>query len=1166
MTTSPSFQEAAGSAGRPMAEPANVPPPPKHQGRRWVRLLAWIAAIIAIVIGVISFAPGPAARLVLHYYLDDLGIDVDGERTLDVDLWRGSMSFGPASFSFGGATPGEVERIGLDFSMTGLLKQRAIVTTLVIEGLNLHLAQAADGQITINGVPLTGLVASPEEAAEAKEKKASSWGTAIDSFDLKNSRVTFLAADERQAELHLDDLTLVGFRSWQPDEPGSFTLRGQLNGMPVSAEGEASPFADAIRVRLRYGIDGIEFPRIEQLTGPLGFDRAAGQFSIQGAGEATIEPDSATQIAATGDIKADAIDAALSKAVAFKMQSAESNYALKVGIAANGATTIAGSASIDSVQGHIDIPGGPAVAFERASLPTSDLAIAVATDGSLRLSSAPTLDVTNLSINGEPQVASRELKVQISELTVATGKGLTLETTGALSATDLVYGSAEHAQPLVSAPAADVTFTKITVNQAPHRLQIMGSSALKAPSIGISLPPSSGNTDANATTLRSPAISLTDTDFTTTGGETRLQSHLSATFDEIKVGTNTGVRESKRQSRSSAGTPAPLLATGPVSIDFAPLELTQSAEALRLKTTLTSEWQGIKSSIASAPQRPEVAASSLKLVTAPLNVVVKGPETEVSGGIQLSLNDIAARWASPLAATHGADVASQGSAGKLALEASQLAVSVSGSGVKSSGSMNINGDAIGLRSTEIDTLAGGEISLGRLRSTITEFAFDQTSQPGWRLALSASLDKLATGKPHTVPRMHAEGIEIRDLAVNDRGGVDVDAVIFNNTNAAISRQWLERMGGDPAAEQVAKKAEEVVEKAKEEKAPLRIGQLRVENNADINFEDDVLRPPARFSLKVEALDVGELNTAKPNLKTDLLLRARLNEFTPIQAQGWVSPLGQNPDFALNANIKYLQLPQLSPYSSQAIGINIESGRLSISADAAANEGNLSGVVNLAANSLVLQAVNATAENQVQQSIGLPLNSALGLLEDDDGRINLSIPLAGNLASPSFDFGDAIAQAMTNVVKGAVLAPFRLALLPVTLLSSVAGSDVPQLAPITFEPNTDTPDANGKTVLAALTKLLQEQPKLSVQVCGRATLQDRAAALAKEALPDESDPIYPVAVSDLRAGLGQLAQARTTVIRRALSDESSDIRRGRVRECRSEYNEQDNGPPRAEIKF
>lgn len=116
------------------------------------------------------------------------------------------------------------------------------------------------------------------------------------------------------------------------------------------------------------------------------------------------------------------------------------------------------------------------------------------------------------------------------------------------------------------------------------------------------------------------------------------------------------------------------------------------------------------------------------------------------------------------------------------------------------------------------------------------------------------------------------------------------------------------------------------------------------------------------------------------------------------------------------------MPPLSPYTLRAAGLNIESGSLKLDADASANAGALSGVLRLNVGDLAVQSASAEEAARVEQTIGLPVGAAIGLIQGDDGRIRLDIPLSGDLTSPSFDFGDAIGQAVTNVLKGAVLAP------------------------------------------------------------------------------------------------------------------------------------------------
>ncbi len=73
----------------------------------------------------------------LAHYVEGLGIDVQGTRTLDVELWKGRITFGPARFSLGDADPGQITSMALQFSLPPIFQRHALLTTLVIEGLQL---------------------------------------------------------------------------------------------------------------------------------------------------------------------------------------------------------------------------------------------------------------------------------------------------------------------------------------------------------------------------------------------------------------------------------------------------------------------------------------------------------------------------------------------------------------------------------------------------------------------------------------------------------------------------------------------------------------------------------------------------------------------------------------------------------------------------------------------------------------------------------------------------------------------------------------------------------------------------------------------------------------------------------------------------------------------
>lgn len=1180
MTAANADHQPGELSGRSPAPPASSGAGgPKRAGGRFRRICLWLVGVVAVIAGIITFAPAPLARLILHYYLDDLGIDVSGEQTLDINLWKGQIAFGPVNFKFGDAAPGQVSRLGLDFSIPRLVSRRALVTTLTIEGLDLKLTQTPEGELRLNGVPLSNLLASEPKAAEPQAEEAatdkkSAWGAGLDSFELKNSKLTFVTQQGRQAQLQIDNLGLIGFRTWQPDDPGTFSLSGQINGISVNAEGEARPFAEELRVGLKYQIEGIELAKIQQFTGPLGFERNAGTFALEGAGEISQLLKGGTSIASSGEVSIDGLDLSMPGAVAVGIRDGKSAFELRTQLEPDGAFNTAGSVSIDAATGRVQIPDGPDVSFDHASMPTADMALSLAADGGMQLRGVPTLDIAKPAMTGPVHVSGDRLALKLTDLGVdSSAKGTDVTTSGTVTLE----------QPRVEVPAAggaqglkaqstgfDVALTDVAVKQSQDGIHITGGGAKINPgTLQLSLPGENAASAPFVATLDKLSLTLNDLALDTAQNEMRFKTSANASLTSI-AGNNerqppvAGSRTRPPAARGSASSGSSV-AVGPISIALPSLELTQQPDKLQITATMSSAWSKLQATLRDIPARPGLTFSDLKLDTSPLTLEMTGKGMRVAGNANIGLSDADARWDSAVAAARGATVESRGSATALTLALSGADLRTSGGGADGKAALRLTGRNLRMASPELDTVAGGQVGVDKLQAEVKEITAGRPPAPAWRLAFDATLDALSTGKANAIPRMEAKRVEIRNLAIDDRGSVDADAFIITKTDAAISRSWLTRLGGDPAAEQVAKTAIEVAQRAEKEKAPLRIGRLRVEDSANVNFEDDILKPPARFALKIDSFDMGELNSAKPDGRTDVFLRAKLNEFTPIEAQGWAEVLAAKPDFALNASVKYLQLPQLSPYTAQAIGVNIESGRLTVNADATAKQGELQGVIKLAANSLELGSVSAETASHAENTIGVPLNTALGLLEDDDGRIELSIPLSGNLASPSFDPGDVIAQAMTNVVKGAVLAPFKLALLPVTLLAGAAEGSVPKLAPISFEANTDVPDAQGKTVLEALATLLRDQSKLKVQVCGRATQADRQAALQKQALPDESDPIYPTSVADLRAGLGQLAQARTSVVRRILSDQYS-IPRRQVLECRSAYEESDPGAPRLAIKF
>ena len=53
--------------------------------------------------------------------------------------------------------------------------------------------------------------------------------------------------------------------------------------------------------------------------------------------------------------------------------------------------------------------------------------------------------------------------------------------------------------------------------------------------------------------------------------------------------------------------------------------------------------------------------------------------------------------------------------------------------------------------------------------------------------------------------------------------------------------------------------------------------------------------------------------------------------------------------------------------------------------------------------------------RITEKVGMPLEMAVDLLKDIDGRIALSLPITGRVSDPDVDFGPAINKAIGNVL-------------------------------------------------------------------------------------------------------------------------------------------------------
>ena len=183
---------------------------------------------------------------------------------------------------------------------------------------------------------------------------------------------------------------------------------------------------------------------------------------------------------------------------------------------------------------------------------------------------------------------------------------------------------------------------------------------------------------------------------------------------------------------------------------------------------------------------------------------------------------------------------------------------------------------------------------------------------------------------------------------------------------------------------------------------------------------------------------------------------------------------------VRGTFRNLQLPSFNPYVVKFAGYRIASGNLSANLRYRVRSGRLEGT-----NELAVEQMQLGGKVRKAGARDLPLDLLVALLADRNGRIDVHIPVSGDLHDPKFDFGAVFAQAFRKIVT----APFR----ALTAALGKAGRDR-EFGEVAFEPGTAEASKQTRDDLQQIAQALAKRPGLALSVCGGYDPERDAAAL------------------------------------------------------------------------
>ena len=250
---------------------------------------------------------------------------------------------------------------------------------------------------------------------------------------------------------------------------------------------------------------------------------------------------------------------------------------------------------------------------------------------------------------------------------------------------------------------------------------------------------------------------------------------------------------------------------------------------------------------------------------------------------------------------------------------------------------------------------------------------------------------------------------------------------------------------------------------------MTIDRIRVEHG-EMDFADHSLALP--FGTRIHDFK-GAFNgiSTKSGSAAELELDGRVDEFGLARAAGQIDLFNPTGFMDIKTVFRNVEMTNLTPYTATFVGRKIQSGKLSLDLEYKIKDRQL-----LGQNQIVMDKLTLGERVQSPGAKDLPLDLAIAILQDSDGKIDLGLPVSGSLDDPQFSYGQIIWKAIGNILTKIVTAPFR-------ALGALFGGGGEKLEKVAFEAGEAGLTPPEKEKFKQITQILNKRPGLALTVQG-----------------------------------------------------------------------------------
>ena len=571
---------------------------------------------------------------------------------------------------------------------------------------------------------------------------------------------------------------------------------------------------------------------------------------------------------------------------------------------------------------------------------------------------------------------------------------------------------------------------------------------------------------------------------------------------------------------------------------------------------ISADAQALKASMP-GPQKQTRLNASLRSLDVAFNHVV-GTETPTTGSVSSRVETALEGFE--------ADIPQVG--GSVAVAADRIIVSLSSlesDVAPERGSLNLSGTSSlsALRATVPPQEGHPELALGIGELVVDANQFSSTTtdaQEHWKGSFDLGLDAIAAEvRSEVASTVNVGSLTLNGVEADQSMAVGIDDIAIGGLQADLTLDAIKAFEGGEESD-LGEENEDGEKNERPGTPTFRFDQFDIGSGSTVRFTDTSVDPPATLEIDLNEIRVTNIDSRKPDQQSEVTVDLKINAFTGVSIAGWATPLNYaKPDFDLKADVDQLELPVVSPYLDRMLGLHLNKGTLSLSANGVAKNSALNGEVWIAVDDLEVSPVTPQDAADFKDEFHVSVEFATGVLKDKEGRIELTLPITGTVDDPKIRLGDVVKKALRGSVRTVFRNKFR------------KDEDDTIFEPVPFAPGSTSLDDQARNVADRYVEMLNAQKELTIYVCGQATAQDFAKIVAAEEPSSTSDISASSAVAsddpegEQEKAMVELAMTRTEVVRGYFIQQKG-IDTDRIAQCRVSSNAEDPRPPRVELSM